>query len=665
MSFLNSLSFLGWGVLLSVPPLIVLLYFLKLKRAPLVVPSTYLWTRAIEDMHVNTIWQRLRKNILLWLQLLFVVLLILAVLRPGNEAMQMTQERLVLLIDQSASMNAKVGSETRLEIAKRRATELVDGLSPESVAMIIAFADEARVVQSYTNNRALLRRKLDQIQPTNRTTQLDEALQAASGLANPPQTYEEGNPNALGLAQPLEARLYLFTDGGVEVDPEFVLGNLQPEYIPIGNERLPNNVGIIAFSAAENPERPGEIQAFAQLLNSSDSRQTFDLELYLDDELLDARSDVELASGATGSLSFDVSRGVDDSIASGVLHLVMSISDDLPIDNSAYAVFNTRKQSRILVVTPGNDALELALETDELKQYARVRIENLAFLETETYRNLTETTAVDLVIYDRCAPEKMPMANTLFWGTMPPMETWKRGPLTSPLVLIDSDESHPLVEWLELGEVLVAEGFQVSGPPGTLNLVSSNLGSVVAIGQRLGFEDAVIGFELISETEDGKTLANTDWPRHPSFPMFIQNVINYLGNAAGLNAQKSYLPGQTVEIRTVIPYETISVREPKGQRQTLRRGRQNTYQYATADELGVYDVYEGEDEFVDQRFAVNLTSRAESDLRVPDSLELGYKEVQAGQARELGRREYWKWLLLLALVILGIEWYIYNRRIYV
>ena len=665
MSFLNSLSFLGWGVLLSVPPLIVLLYFLKLKRAPLVVPSTYLWTRAIEDMHVNTIWQRLRRNILLWLQLLFVVLLILAVLRPGNEAMQLTQERLVLLIDQSASMNAKVGSETRLEIAKRRATELVDGLSPESVAMIIAFADEARVVQSYTNNRALLRRKLEQIQPTNRTTQLDEALQAASGLANPPQTYEEGNPNALGLAQPLEAKLYLFTDGGVEVDPEFVLGNLQPEYIPIGNERLPNNVGIVAFSAAENPERPGEIQAFAQLLNSGDSRQTFDLELYLEDELLDARSDVELAPGATGSLSFDVSRRVDDTITSGVLHLVIEISDDLAIDDSAYAVFNTRKQSRILVLTPGNDALELALETEELSQYARVRVEDVAFLETETYRNLTEATAVDLVIYDRCTPAKMPMANTLFWGSMPPMETWKQGPLTSPLVLIDSDESHPLVEWLELGEVLVAEGFQVTGPPGTLNLVSSNLGSVMGIGQRVGFEDAVVGFELISETEEGETLANTDWPRHPSFPMFIQNVINYLGNAAGLNAQKSYSPGQTVEIRTVIPFETISVKDPAGAQQTIRRGRQNTYQYANANELGVYDIFEGEDDFVDQRFAVNLTSRAESDLRVPDSLELGYKEVQAGEARELGRREYWKWLLLLALAILGIEWYIYNRRIYV
>ena len=664
MSFLNSLSFLGWGVLLSVPPLIVLLYFLKLKRAPLVVPSTYLWSRAIEDMHVNTIWQKLRRNILLWLQLLFVALLILAVLRPGNQAMQATQERLVLLIDQSASMNASVGSETRLEIAKRRATELIDGMSPESVAMIISFADEARVVQSYTNNRALLRRKLDQIQPTNRLTQLDEALQAASGLANPPQTYEEGNPNALGLAQPLEARLYLFTDGGVQLDSEFSLGNLKPEYIPIGNQRLPNNVGIVAFAADENPEQAGQIQAFAQLFNSSDDPQVFDLELFMEGDLLDARSDVELAPGATASVSFDVSRSVEDSIASGVLKLVMNIKDDLEIDNMAYAVFNTRKQSRILVITPGNDALELALETDEISEFARVRVENAEFLETEAYRNLTETTAVDLVIYDRCKPEKMPMANTLFWGQLPPLETWKQGPLSSPVVLIDADETHPLVEWLELGEVLVAEGFQITGPPGTLNLVSSNLGSVMAVGQRLGFEDAVIGFEIVTATEDGKKLANTDWPRHLSFPMFIQNVVNYLGNAAGLNAQKSYLPGENIEIRTVVPYESITVEAPDQQRKSIRRGRQNTYQFTDSRDLGIYKVYEGDDRFVDQQFAVNLTSREESDLRVPDSLELGYEEVQAGQALELGRQEYWKWLLMLSLIILGVEWYIYNRRIY-
>jgi len=67
---INTLSFWQWGLLLAVPPAIILLYFLKLKRRPLQVPSTYLWHRSIEDLHVNTVWQRLRRNLLLFLQLL-------------------------------------------------------------------------------------------------------------------------------------------------------------------------------------------------------------------------------------------------------------------------------------------------------------------------------------------------------------------------------------------------------------------------------------------------------------------------------------------------------------------------------------------------------------------------------------------------------------------
>ena len=63
------LAWWQWAMLLAVPPLIVSLYFLKLRREPLEVPSTYLWHRTIEDLHVNSIWQRLRQSLLLLLQL--------------------------------------------------------------------------------------------------------------------------------------------------------------------------------------------------------------------------------------------------------------------------------------------------------------------------------------------------------------------------------------------------------------------------------------------------------------------------------------------------------------------------------------------------------------------------------------------------------------------
>ncbi len=72
-SWAPMLSAWQWVVLAAVPPAIIALYFLKLKRLPLEVPSTYLWHKSIEDLHVNSIWQRLRQSLLLFLQLLAAV----------------------------------------------------------------------------------------------------------------------------------------------------------------------------------------------------------------------------------------------------------------------------------------------------------------------------------------------------------------------------------------------------------------------------------------------------------------------------------------------------------------------------------------------------------------------------------------------------------------
>src|SRR5260370_2981504 len=66
-----------WSVLLLllIPLFVLLLYFLKLKRRPLSVPSTFLWRKSIDDLHVNSLLQLLRQNRLLLLQLLSLLAL--------------------------------------------------------------------------------------------------------------------------------------------------------------------------------------------------------------------------------------------------------------------------------------------------------------------------------------------------------------------------------------------------------------------------------------------------------------------------------------------------------------------------------------------------------------------------------------------------------------
>src|SRR5262249_60804229 len=95
---INTLTWWQWGLLGLVPPAIIALYFLKLKRQPLEVPSTYLWSKTIEDLHVNSLWQRLRQSLLLFLQLLVVSLIALTLLRPGWSGTKLHGKRFVFLI---------------------------------------------------------------------------------------------------------------------------------------------------------------------------------------------------------------------------------------------------------------------------------------------------------------------------------------------------------------------------------------------------------------------------------------------------------------------------------------------------------------------------------------------------------------------------------------
>src|SRR5438105_15377462 len=95
-----------WAAVAGVPVGIIALYFLKVRRRPVEVPSTLLWRRSLEDLHVNSLFQRLRKNLLLFLQLLAVLLAMVALLCPRIKGTAGQGQRYVLVVDESASMAA-------------------------------------------------------------------------------------------------------------------------------------------------------------------------------------------------------------------------------------------------------------------------------------------------------------------------------------------------------------------------------------------------------------------------------------------------------------------------------------------------------------------------------------------------------------------------------
>jgi len=272
-----------WLILGLAPPLIFLLYFLKLRRMPVEVPSTYLWTKTVEDMHVNSIWQRLRKNLLLLLQLMALLLMMLSVLRPGCDGEKLAGDRFIFLVDKSASMSATDTEKgiSRLEEAKVQILTLIDRMKSSDAAMVISFSDTEGVDQSYTTNKSLLRRKVKSIKQTQRGSDINRALVAASGLANPGRTSDRASQSDVQVAEAMPATMFIFSDGAVRDIPRFLPGALTPEYRPIGALEPADNVGITAFSINDQLDAGGQVQIFSRIQNSGLEEKTVGISLFV------------------------------------------------------------------------------------------------------------------------------------------------------------------------------------------------------------------------------------------------------------------------------------------------------------------------------------------------------------------------------------------------
>lgn len=653
--FNNMLSPWQWLLLSLIPPAIVALYFLKLKRQPLEVPSTYLWHRTIEDLHVNSLWQKMRQNLLMYLQLLLVALLMLACLRPSWNSQQLAQNRFIFLVDNSASMSATDDEPNRLEAAKKKVDELIQQLKPGDAGMLISFSDRAKVEQPFTTMHRKLRRRVAQIEPTQRGSDIGEALTAAAGLANPGRTSESGTTD-VQVAEARPADVYVFSDGGFRSVPQFSWGNLRPIFVPFGKASS-SNLAITNFSGGKTSAAAERLQTIAEIRNFGDSDVTFAAELYLNDVLLDAAEYTVAANGDQG-IEFNL-----DAVSEGVLKLQINHQDALPADNVAYLAINPTERVRILLVTEGNNALETVLRTEEASQQAAIQVMEPEALASDDYASRAANGQFDLIIYDQCQPQEMPVANTLFIDALPPGDDWTAEQVQPAPQMIDIDLLHPLTKYLDFGDVRFAEARAITGPPGQRVLMEMDIGPVGVIAPRVGFEDFVLGFGLLTNSSDGERLANTDWRLRLSFPVFFRNVVSYLGGASqSASSSISARPGDTVSLRTPVPQDKIIITDPHGLTTAVPRSRDNTHNYFGTDTVGVYRVDDG-DENTNRRFAVNLFDAVESNILPKDSFETAWTEVKAEQGFDTKKFDAWRWILMLAVAILLIEWYVFNKRI--
>ena len=686
MNFLSPTSLFLFGLALP----IIALYILRLRRRREPVSTLMFWEELFKERQTTSLFQRLKHLLSLLLQLLFLMLLVLAVARPQFAFITKSARQLVLIIDQSASMNAveeDTDGRTRLEVAKEHALRTVDGLR---------FMDEMTVMSShtrpiihipFTNHQKSLRAAINAILPTDIGTNLEPAYDLAHAIA---QT--KPNPEIVilsdfqSISDELLAKLKSETEANTDTeksDPE-----IKRHLIRIGEAS--DNVGITQFRVRKSLVNVFDYQTLLRVVNASEEEKKFNVELYFNENLFDVRPYM-LAHGESKSEIFS-----NFAFEGGKLKAVLDIQDALATDNTAYATLPKRDLIAVLLVTSGNPFLQKALAVDE-----QIKLTVLTPTEYET-DILPESTAsqgkkdYQVVIFDRYSPSTLGDGNYMFiyppavdssetpnGRDSKPLLQWNIGaPLETPIIT-DWERTHPILQHVHLENVQIGTAYQVT-PPSTAQVLARSFESPVL------FIDVTPNRKIVFAAIN---ILESDLPLRIAFPVIIANTIQWFQQRSEIleyhlhtgEILKQRIDSIDATYQPELKSETdsqylvkITGPEDKTWKMPIERDellfdqtqRAGFYELKISEagdstpkeEQQPPEVSDAIEDNGGTLWAVNLADATESHIGADPAVEDLTEASVAQSGAALLRYPPWVYLVFLAVGLSVVEWFLYQRR---
>lgn len=621
MSFITPLAFIAG--LLAIP--IILLYMLRLRRREVTVSSTFLWQQVLQDREANTPWQKLRRNLLLFLQLLILALLIFALARPFIIVPAVSVGQTVILLDASASMNATDSpAGTRFEEAKRRALEIVDTMSPNDRMSVIRVAGAPEVLTPYTGDASLLRQAINAAQPSNARADWHSALTLAAG---------SGGTN--------EFNVVIIGDGGLGEAANLPAISGTVQYIPVGTSG--DNLAITALSTRSLGI--GDPQLFAQVTNYGTTDAEVVFTLREDGRMFSSSLPVIIPTGENYTfIPENLPQNFSVIEASLTIPSDSNYVDYLALDNTAWAVSAPTTARRTLLMSEGNVFLEQVLRA----------LPTVNLFIGDINRGLP-TESYDIYIFDGWVPPVLPDGDSLIIN--PPASTgdFIVGAETTATQNIRVNASDPRMNAVDFSNVNI-RAFKPVLASWADTLIRAEGGALLLAGEIEGREVAILTFAL----------ADSDLPLQIAFPILISSLLDGFTppdslsgiSTDGLRVEQSLtvsLTGNANNARVIAPNGEII---PMIDGDSIRI-------FTGADSTGLYTLEFLAGETVTQSFpfAVNAFDALESRIIPHETLTLGGQVISQAVEEQVGQQEFWSWLALAALIVLMIEWYAYHQRL--
>lgn len=631
MSFSNPAALI-WAAL-AVP--IVIFYILKIRMRQVPVSTVMFWQQVFDEKVPRSFWQQLRHLLSLLLQLLFLALLVFSLTDPFFNSDVREQRRVIVVVDTSASMQAKLSdNKTRLDLAKQQIQTMIQSLKARDEMAIIVAGNQAHVACGLTSHQRTLQNYLDEIQVTDGPTKVEDAVEVGRRL----------------LADHQNGEVVVVTDACFK-KASALAADQNVVWAQVGE--VCNNLGITRFQVRRSLLDPVGFQILVEATNFSTEASDTSLDLTFDGELLDVIP-MKLEPGEVWTKVFEKT-----STGGGLLKGEIRKSDALAADNVSQAILPARLKIPVTLVTSGNWFLQRVLEANDV-------------VELTIVASIPETLPPGgVLVLHQTVPEKIPPGKVFVVQPTGSSDLWEIGGAVEEPLVAKQDKDSDLMKHVRLDNVIMPEALVLKPKVETRTLVESISGDPLYLQiARPGGDVVVLSVNL----DQG------DLPLRTAFPIMLTNTLSWFADGKG-ELVEAIPTGVVTDVSLPPEFQLLAAKNgsqllltsPSAREKRINvedgfakigplseAGIWKLSKSLTAEEEARQTKSASDEDNVEPTFqiACNLNDPSESNLRPEEDIVPRQAVLQAG----FGGRPIWFYLVLLGLILIIGEWFLFQRR---
>ena len=323
MQFLNP----GMLTTLGLIPILILIHTLKPKPRQVEVTNLFLWQEVLKERSSHLTFERLKKNLPLLFQILIIILAALALAKPAWMYFSSKKGNMILVIDTSASMKAKLGSGTRFDAAREKALELIEQRESDQKVLIVDAGSKPVVKAGLLDNSNQAKSLVKNLAPSDASAELEPAVYLALSFVDPSK----------------KDLLYLITDGAGKDFSALVKNHpkIKPIIVTGGNR----NIGITKFEFRQEIDRNEKYEIMLEIKNFNPTSIKSPVRLSVDNAII-FDSVITFEAQEKKLLIFPYS-----GLITGIAIASLEIDDDFSIDNRAYLSLSASKDIWLLLIS--------------------------------------------------------------------------------------------------------------------------------------------------------------------------------------------------------------------------------------------------------------------------------------------------------------------------